>query len=199
MASSPPRTADPTTTGVQQAELVLPFRMLDPRVYRLPLAHKEAGDIEEPTVERSLSGRHAVPPLARTEGHCGLPRRCVDWVAVPRSASDDEGECGMWAQLITTRVKQGSEEGLQRLFQQLREAKQPDSGPVRTLVMREQQDPNTVSMLVVFESEEKARARESDPRRDKALAAARTQWRRSSTVRRRSPTSSWSRSKRRRE
>ena len=35
-------------------------------------------------------------------------------------------------------------------------------------------DQNTVSMLVVFESEEKARARESDPRRDKALAAART-------------------------
>jgi len=80
----------------------------------------------------------------------------------------------MWAQLIRTRVKEGSEEGLQRLFQQLRDAEQADSGPVRTLVMREQQDPNTVSMLVVFESEEKARKRESDPRRDKALAAART-------------------------
>ena len=80
----------------------------------------------------------------------------------------------MWAQLIRTKVKEGSEEGLQRLFQQLREAEQVDSAPVRTLVMRDQQDPNTVSMLVVFESEEKARARESDPHRDKALAAART-------------------------
>lgn len=79
----------------------------------------------------------------------------------------------MWAQMIRTRVKEGSEEGLQRLFQQLRDSEQADSGLVRTLVMREQQDPKSLSMLVVFESEEKARARESDPRRDDGLAAAR--------------------------
>lgn len=79
----------------------------------------------------------------------------------------------MWAQMITTRVKEGSEEGLQRLFQQLHDAEQADSGLVRTLVMRGQQDPNSLSMLVVFESEEKARGRESDPRRNEGLAGAR--------------------------
>ena len=79
----------------------------------------------------------------------------------------------MWAQLIKTRVKDGSEDGLQQLFQQLRDAEQSDSGLVRTLVLREQHDPNALSMLVVFESEQKARARENDPRRADALAAAR--------------------------
>lgn len=95
----------------------------------------------------------------------------------------------MWAQLIRTRVKEGSEEGLQRLFQQLRDAEQADSGPVRTLVMREQQDPNAVSMLVVFESEEKARARARATRAaTRRWSPLGPQWRRSSTVRRRSPT-----------
>lgn len=80
----------------------------------------------------------------------------------------------MWAQLIKTRVKAGSEEGLRQLFQQLRDAEQPDSGLLRTLVMREQHDLNSLSMLVVFESEEKARARENDSRRIDGLAAARS-------------------------
>ena len=78
----------------------------------------------------------------------------------------------MWAQLIRTRVKDGSEDGLRQLFQQLREAEPADSGLLRTVVMREKDDPNALSMLVVFESEEKARARESDPRRAEGLAAA---------------------------
>ena len=39
--------------------------------------------------------------------------------------------------------------------------------------MREQGDPGSLLMLVVFESEEKARARENDPRRADALASAR--------------------------
>jgi quinol monooxygenase YgiN len=84
-----------------------------------------------------------------------------------------KGECRMWAQLIRTRVKPGSEEGLQRLFQQVRDAEPADSGLVRTLVMREQEDPSALSMLVVFENEEKARARENAPGRDEALAPAR--------------------------
>jgi quinol monooxygenase YgiN len=79
----------------------------------------------------------------------------------------------MWAQMISTRVKEGSEEGLKRLFDQLHDAEQADSGLVRTLVMRDQQDPNSISMLVVFDSEEKARERENDPRRKEGLAAAR--------------------------
>ncbi len=39
--------------------------------------------------------------------------------------------------------------------------------------MQDQNDPSRVFMLVVFESEEKARARENDPRRQEGLQAAR--------------------------
>ena len=67
----------------------------------------------------------------------------------------------MWAQLIRTRLKDGGDAGLQRLEQQLRDAEQPDSGLVRSLIMREQNDPSSVLMLVVFSSEEKARARDA--------------------------------------
>jgi hypothetical protein len=79
----------------------------------------------------------------------------------------------MWAQLIRTRLKDGSDEGLHQLTDQLRAAEQEGSGLIRTLVMREQADPAALSMLVVFESEEAARAREADPRRAEGLAAAR--------------------------
>jgi quinol monooxygenase YgiN len=79
----------------------------------------------------------------------------------------------MWAQLITTKLKAGREDDLQGLVDQLRAAEQADSGLVRSTAMRDQHDPSRVLMLVVFESEEKARERESDPRRDEALQAAR--------------------------
>ncbi len=58
-----------------------------------------------------------------------------------------------------------------RLFEQLRAAEQPDSGLIRQIAMREQNDPSILYLLVVFESEEKARAREKDPRRLEALQA----------------------------
>jgi hypothetical protein len=57
---------------------------------------------------------------------------------------------------------------------QIRAAEQPGSGLVRTLVARDQKDPSQVFTLVVFESEEKARAREQDPRRSERLEAARS-------------------------
>jgi quinol monooxygenase YgiN len=79
----------------------------------------------------------------------------------------------MWAQLITVTLKAGEDEGLARLEEQLQAAEQPDSGLVRSSVMREQNDPSRVHMLVVFESEEKAREREDDPRRSEGLQAAR--------------------------
>jgi len=59
------------------------------------------------------------------------------------------------------------------LDKQLRAAEQPGSGLVRTLVMHDQKDPSQVYALVVFESEDKARAREQDPRRQERLQAAR--------------------------
>jgi len=79
----------------------------------------------------------------------------------------------MWAQLITTRLKPGREEDLPGLVEQLRTVEQPGSGLLRSTAMRDQNDPSRVYMLVVFESEEKARARENDPRRKEALQTAR--------------------------
>ena len=77
----------------------------------------------------------------------------------------------MWAQLIKMRLKPGHDTA--ELDKQIRAAEQPGSGLVRTLVMHDQNDPSQVYALVVFESEDKARAREQDPRRQQRLQAAR--------------------------
>lgn len=79
----------------------------------------------------------------------------------------------MWAQLITMRLKAGKVQDLPKLFEQLHATEQPGSGLVRSLAMRDQKDPSRVYTLVLFESEEKARAREADERREQGLAAAR--------------------------
>jgi quinol monooxygenase YgiN len=79
----------------------------------------------------------------------------------------------MWAQLITTSFKPGREGDLAKLVEQLRATEQPGSGLVRSLAMRDQKDPSRVYMLVVFESEERARERESDPRREEGMKQAR--------------------------
>jgi hypothetical protein len=76
----------------------------------------------------------------------------------------------MWAQLIKMQLKPDNDTA--ELDKQLRAAEQPGSGLVRTLVMHDQKDPSQVYALVVFDSEEKARAREQDPRRQEALQAA---------------------------
>lgn len=75
----------------------------------------------------------------------------------------------MWAQL--QRVSSGPEKEAQLLevFAQLRGIEQPDSGLRSTLVMRSQADPSQLFVLVLFDSEEKARAREQDPRRQEGL------------------------------
>jgi quinol monooxygenase YgiN len=79
----------------------------------------------------------------------------------------------MWAQLITTRLKAGKEDQLPRLYQELQAAEQPGTGLIRSTAMRDQNDPSRIYTLVVFESEEKARARESDPNRQAGLQVAR--------------------------
>jgi hypothetical protein len=78
----------------------------------------------------------------------------------------------MWAQLIRYRLKPGADTA--ELIAQIRAAEQPGSGLVRSLVMRDQADPGRMATLVVFESEEMARAREQDPRRAERLAVARS-------------------------
>jgi quinol monooxygenase YgiN len=79
----------------------------------------------------------------------------------------------MWAQLITTRLKPGHEQDLPRLWEQLQAAERPGSGLVRSTAMHDQHDPGRVYMLVIFESEEHARAREVDPERQERLKPAR--------------------------
>lgn len=77
----------------------------------------------------------------------------------------------MWAQLIEMQLKPGSDTG--EMIELIRAAEQSGSGLVRTIFMRDQADPNRAITLVVFESEQAARAREQDPRRGERLAAAR--------------------------
>ena len=78
----------------------------------------------------------------------------------------------MWAQLMKVRLKPEKEQGLAGVFAQLQALEQPGSGLIRTMTMRDQSDPSQVYVLVVFESEEKARAREQDPRRLEGLKLA---------------------------
>jgi hypothetical protein len=79
----------------------------------------------------------------------------------------------MWAQIIKMRLKPGLEGELPGLVEQLRMAEQPDSGLLQTITMQDQDDPCQVYTLVVFESEEKARVREQDPRRAEMLTSMR--------------------------
>ena len=84
---------------------------------------------------------------------------------------DREKEPPVWAQLMKVQSKPDRDAELQALFEQLRAVEQPESGLVRTTVMRSDHDPDVVYILVVFESEETARAREQDPRRQDGLKA----------------------------
>ena len=79
----------------------------------------------------------------------------------------------MWAQLISMRLEEGSEDELTGLMDALDAVEQPGSGLLRSLTMTERDDPRQVQVLVVFESEEQARAREDDPRRQEALVPVR--------------------------
>jgi quinol monooxygenase YgiN len=74
-----------------------------------------------------------------------------------------------WAQMIKVRLKPGKD--LTEAATQLRAAEQPGSGLVQEMFMRDQKDPSLAYILAVFESEEKARERERDPRRQEGLQA----------------------------
>jgi hypothetical protein len=77
----------------------------------------------------------------------------------------------MWAQLIKVRLQAGAD--LSALVDVLKAAEQPDSGLVRELFLRDQKDPDSAYIVAVFESEEKAREREQDPRRAEGQEAIR--------------------------
>jgi quinol monooxygenase YgiN len=79
----------------------------------------------------------------------------------------------MWMQIIKTHLKPGKEAEFAALADQLKAIEQANSGLVRSTAMRDQKDPSTIYMIVTFESEEKARARERDERRQEGLQAVR--------------------------
>jgi quinol monooxygenase YgiN len=74
----------------------------------------------------------------------------------------------MWAQLIKCRVKPGTQAEVKAMIDHLVATEQPESGLLQELAMCDQRDPTSVYVLAVFESQEKARAREEDPRRKEA-------------------------------
>ena len=80
----------------------------------------------------------------------------------------------MWAQMITARLKPGKEGDLGNVIAHLKAAEQPGSGLVHSTATLDAKDPSRVIMFVVFESEEKARERENDTRRQERLEAARS-------------------------
>jgi hypothetical protein len=83
-------------------------------------------------------------------------------------------EVAMWAQLITMRLKPGKDDDeLVAVMDLLRSAEQPGSGLLRSTTMRDQQDPARAYTIVVFDSQESARAREQDPRRERVLQVVR--------------------------
>jgi heme-degrading monooxygenase HmoA len=75
----------------------------------------------------------------------------------------------MWAQLIKMKLKPGKEDELAGMFGTLSSFEQPGSGLVRTTCFQDQKDPSQAYVVVLFESEEKARIREKDPRRAEGL------------------------------
>ncbi|HEX3222799.1 MAG TPA: hypothetical protein VHR35_09545 [Nocardioides sp.] len=77
----------------------------------------------------------------------------------------------MWAQLMAWRVKPGRD--LSGVREALQASEQAESGLLRTIIMRDQKDHEQYFTLVVFESEDKARAREGDPRREEGLKVVR--------------------------
>ncbi len=75
----------------------------------------------------------------------------------------------MWSQQMKLRIRPGTEAQVPAIIEQVRATEQPESGLVRTLVMRDQRDSTAIYVLSVFESEEQARVREQDPRRTEGL------------------------------
>ena len=89
----------------------------------------------------------------------------------------------MWAQLITTNLKPGHEGDLQKLVDQFHATEQKGSGLVRSMAMQDQKDPSRVYMLVVFESEEKAREKARITAAGRGNEARGRSWPRCSTAR----------------
>ena len=75
----------------------------------------------------------------------------------------------MWAQLIRVRLQPGAD--LTAMADLLKTYEQADSGLLREFFMHEDGKPDSAYILALFESEEKARQREQDPRRSEGQQA----------------------------
>ncbi len=75
----------------------------------------------------------------------------------------------MWAQLIKVRLQPGSD--MTAMADTLKRFEQPGSGLLRELFMHDTKDADSGYVLALFESEERAREREQDPRRAEGQAA----------------------------
>lgn len=80
----------------------------------------------------------------------------------------------MWAQVQRIRSHPDHEGEVLDVFERLKAIEPDDSGLLQTLVLRNQKEPDEMLVVVVFESEEKARAREKDPRRQAGLQGIRS-------------------------
>jgi quinol monooxygenase YgiN len=79
----------------------------------------------------------------------------------------------VWAQIIKTQLKAGRDADFVDLMKHFRSAEKADSGLLHSYAARDQTDPSSVYMIVIFESEEKARIRERDEERQASLEPAR--------------------------
>ena len=69
----------------------------------------------------------------------------------------------MWAQLIKAPIKPGKADELDRLYKEIDARLSSDSGWIRSFSLRSSGNPDQMTALVLFESQEKAREYERSP------------------------------------
>jgi antibiotic biosynthesis monooxygenase (ABM) superfamily enzyme len=80
----------------------------------------------------------------------------------------------MWAQIIKTRMKPGVEQDMAEVRDQMRERVGQRPGLIRSMFMQNQNDPREYYTIIVFESEEQARAGERELDQDPLLQRVRS-------------------------
>lgn len=75
----------------------------------------------------------------------------------------------MWAQLLKFQVRPGTADELDEIYQEVDAQTGPETGWVRSYSLRNRKNPDKVYALVIFDSEEKARAYEQSPEQAKLI------------------------------
>ena len=160
----------PSATGFLGSTV---YETLDSDDGLVEIADWESAEAQADAVQQATAMGVYAPVVELWRLRSRPPRRVIG-----PSRSPPERTPIMWAQLIETRVRPDvgpADVGprVRDVHGSLHDAEQPGSGLIRTLAMQDQSDPHRVFTLVVFESEEMARARELDPRREPGLQTAR--------------------------